>query len=181
MITNEETFEGSGVLQCFGNMTVSLLFADSKEGDGTAKCRPLFEDPNNGIPIAPQGFIADGEDGSHWVRSLIAYLGVCWFVFILFHSFTGNVYLNKCIFSKVVVDDYGTADCVGHIYYRTGDDGLGFCHYIPKFGKNQSLRTFSAQFLSKYQKLLSFCGFFTCTGEIKLICTMNIGCHGGKT
>ena len=76
LITNEETFEGSGVLQCFGNMTVSLLVGGSEEGDGTAKCRPVFEDPDNGIPIAPQGFIADGEDGSHWVRTSLIYLNV---------------------------------------------------------------------------------------------------------
>ena len=79
-----------------------------------------------------------------------------------------------------MVDDHGIADCVGHIYYRTGDDGLGFCHYIPQFGEKQSLRYFSPKFLSKYKNLLSFCGFFMCTGDIKLTCTMNIGCHGAK-
>merc|ERR1711970_1615934 len=58
----EEKYEGFGILQCFGNMTVSTV-----SGQGTAKCRPEFENPDFGITSAPQGFIADGEDGSHWV------------------------------------------------------------------------------------------------------------------
>ena len=54
-------------------MTVSLVVGDGEEGEGLAKCRPVFKDPDNGIPIAPQGFIADGEDGSHWVFALLIY------------------------------------------------------------------------------------------------------------
>ena len=63
----KESFEGVGTLQCFGNMTV-----DMNEGEiaGVAQCRPEFENPDNGITYAPQGFIADGEDGSHWVGYL---------------------------------------------------------------------------------------------------------------
>ena len=43
---------------------------------------------------------------------------------------TTDLYFLSIIDFKVVVDDYGTADCEGHIYYREGDDNLGFCHYI---------------------------------------------------
>ena len=88
---------------------------------------------------------------------------------------TTNLYILPFIDFKVVVDDYGTADCEGHIYYREGDDNLGFCHYIPNQLKYKPV---SPQLLHKYKNLLSFCGYFTCTGEIKLTCTMNIGCHG---
>ena len=64
-----ETFEGAGQLDCFGQMSVTLQDRGGEEGEGTAECRPIFEDPDQGITIAPQGFIADGEDGSHWVRN----------------------------------------------------------------------------------------------------------------
>ena len=47
---------------------VVTLTEDHDEGDGTAQCRPVFEDPDHGIPLVPQGFIADGDDGSHWVN-----------------------------------------------------------------------------------------------------------------
>ena len=51
-------------MQCFGNMTVEM---SEGEAEGVAKCRPEFENAENGITYAAQGFIADGEDGSHWV------------------------------------------------------------------------------------------------------------------
>merc|ERR1711862_804502 len=59
-----EDFEGSGILQCFGNITLELA---EGETEGVARCRPEFENEENGISYAPQGFIADGADGSHWV------------------------------------------------------------------------------------------------------------------
>ena len=58
------------MLECMGNMVVTLT-EDHDEGDGTAECRPVFEDPDHGIPLVPQGFIADGDDGSHWVNIVI--------------------------------------------------------------------------------------------------------------
>ena len=45
-------------------MTVEMT---EGEAEGVAKCRPEFENAENGITYAAQGFIADGEDGSHWV------------------------------------------------------------------------------------------------------------------
>merc|ERR1711892_423471 len=62
--TPRENFEGVGTLQCFGNLTLEL---EEGQTEGVARCRPEFENADNGISYAPQGFIADGEDGSHWV------------------------------------------------------------------------------------------------------------------
>ena len=64
-----ETFEGSGLLQCFGNI-IATLPEHREEGDGTEQCRPVFECPDHGIPIAAHVFIADGADGSDWVNTL---------------------------------------------------------------------------------------------------------------
>ena len=49
-------------MKCYGEMEVSLDKWDS--GTGTANCRPIT------TTGAPQGYIADGEDGSHWVINL---------------------------------------------------------------------------------------------------------------
>ena len=89
------------MLQCFGNMTVSLLVGDIEEGEGTAKCRPVFEDPDNGIPIAPQGFIADGEDGSHWVCTLLIYLNVYRFPVISFIVNLLSIFSSIFIFLRL--------------------------------------------------------------------------------
>merc|ERR1712002_122404 len=62
--TDFETFQGEGILQCFGNITLELV---EGEVDGVAHCRPEFENEEFGISYAPQGFVADGDDGSHWV------------------------------------------------------------------------------------------------------------------
>ena len=59
-----EEFEGAGILQCFGNITLEMTEGQT---EGVARCRPEFENEENGISYAPQGFIADGADGSHWV------------------------------------------------------------------------------------------------------------------
>ena len=47
-------------MKCYGEMEISLNKWDS--GTGTANCRPIT------TTGAPQGYIADGEDGSHWVN-----------------------------------------------------------------------------------------------------------------
>ena len=49
-----------GTVLCYGEMDVDLNKWNS--GTGTAICRPTYTSG------APQGYIADGEDGSHWVR-----------------------------------------------------------------------------------------------------------------
>merc|ERR1719429_514856 len=131
--SGREEYHGNGNLLCYGNMEVSIVKWDT--GTGQGKCKPV---PHFG---APQGFIADGEDGSHWV----------------------------------VVDDKGSADCYGEITYTTGDVGLGYCSY-----KNaQSVRKFSPRLLNTSANPRIFCGYFTCDGEMNLVCDgMLAGCHG---
>merc|ERR1711862_996449 len=54
-----ETFSGSGFMRCYGDMSISLRI----DGEGLLDCQPAW-----GSPAAPpQGIIADGDDGSHWV------------------------------------------------------------------------------------------------------------------
>ena len=48
-------------MKCYGEMEISL--DKWTDGTGTANCRPIT------TTGAPQGYIADGEDGSHWVRN----------------------------------------------------------------------------------------------------------------
>ena len=64
VLSLREEFEGYGILQCFGNNTLEMTEVQS---EGVARCQPEYENEENGISYAPQGFIADGEDGSHWV------------------------------------------------------------------------------------------------------------------
>merc|ERR1712110_387348 len=61
--TNEQ-FHGNGTVQCFGKMVVVLdkPRPGSREGLGTLSCLPWFSPT-----VAPQGFIIDGDDNSHWV------------------------------------------------------------------------------------------------------------------
>ena len=51
-----------GTVLCYGEMDVTLNKWNS--GTGTAICRPTYTSG------APQGYIADGEDGSHWVSNI---------------------------------------------------------------------------------------------------------------
>ena len=62
---NEE-FHGNGTARCFGRMVVTLdkPRPGSREGMGHLSCLPWFSPT-----VAPQGFIIDGEDNSHWVSS----------------------------------------------------------------------------------------------------------------
>ena len=55
-----EDWTGEGSIKCYGQMNIlaSRPFVDVT---GTAECRPRT------APANPQGFIADGSDGSHWV------------------------------------------------------------------------------------------------------------------
>merc|ERR1712008_507604 len=93
------------------------------------------------LPHAPQGYVADGDDGSHWV----------------------------------VVDDKGTADCEGEVTYTAGDIGLGYC--TQKKNPMSDIRKFSPKLMTLNPRL--FCGYFTCTGVLNLVCDgMLSGCHG---
>merc|ERR1711976_694381 len=120
-----ETFTGRGALKCYGQ--IDVIASKWETVEGSLSCRPKF-----GPASAPQGFIADGEDGSHWV----------------------------------VVDDKGTADCIGEITYTTGDLGLGYCSYLKVMG-------------AETPETRMFCGYATCAGFIDLVCDgMLSGCHG---
>jgi len=72
--SGREEYHGNGNLLCYGNMEVSIVKWDT--GTGQGKCKPV---PHFG---APQGFIADGEDGSHWV--LIFFVTTIFFKFFKF-------------------------------------------------------------------------------------------------
>ena len=76
---------------------------------------------------------------------------------------------------KVIVDDKGIADCEGEITYTSGDLGLNYC----RFDKPQSLREIPKRFMKNSFNPRLFCGYFTCTGTLKLVCDgMLGGCHG---
>merc|ERR1719219_353984 len=56
----DESYHGMGSMMCYGDMSVTL---GGNEGEGFLDCQPAW-----GSPAAPpQGIIADGSDGSHWV------------------------------------------------------------------------------------------------------------------
>merc|ERR1711963_431829 len=59
-----EHFSGNGTIHCFGRMTVQLDVPrpGARSGKGNLTCSPWFSPT-----VAPQGFIIDGEDNSHWV------------------------------------------------------------------------------------------------------------------
>ena len=49
-----------GSMMCYGDMSITL---GGQEDNGFLDCQPAW-----GSPAAPpQGIIADGQDGSHWV------------------------------------------------------------------------------------------------------------------
>ena len=60
IVKTAESWTGEGSMKCYGQMNIlaSRPFVDVT---GTAECRPRV------APANPQGFIADGADGSHWV------------------------------------------------------------------------------------------------------------------
>ena len=57
--TGREVYQGEGSMKCYGQMSVAIEKWD--DGVGTASCRPVVSG------AAPQGYVADGSDGSHWV------------------------------------------------------------------------------------------------------------------
>jgi len=126
LVLADESFHGSGTFACYGDMSITFDKSGSGgEGEGFLDCQPSWGSPS----APPQGIIADGEDGSHWVT----------------------------------VDDHGSGDCTGTIWYKTGDLGLGYCNRIAvDDGHHTRL----------------FCGYATCDGYLNIECTMLSGCHG---
>merc|ERR1711868_242982 len=107
------------VVSCLMSLTLR------NDGEGFLDCQPAW-----GSPAAPpQGIIADGEDGSHWVT----------------------------------VDDKGSGDCDGTIFYEYGDLGLGYCDRLA---------------VDDGHETRLFCGYATCDGFMNIECSMLSGCHG---
>merc|ERR1712037_1029930 len=64
----DESWSGSGTFACYGDMTVTMDKSGSKaegpiDGEGSIDCTPAW----GSAAAPPQGIIADGDDGSHWV------------------------------------------------------------------------------------------------------------------
>lgn len=55
-----ESFQGTGEIKCYGEIDVTAT-QRWETLEGRLNCRPTI------ASSAPQGFIADGDDGSHWV------------------------------------------------------------------------------------------------------------------
>merc|ERR1712123_93260 len=64
MVLADESFSGSGTFACYGDMSITFDKANSAgEGEGFLDCKPAW----GSAADPPQGIIADGADGSHWV------------------------------------------------------------------------------------------------------------------
>merc|ERR1712179_882435 len=120
VVSCDENFSGEGELACYGDQEILL---DKVTGTGMINCQPSW----GSAAAPPQGIIADGADGSHWVT----------------------------------VDDKGYGTCVGDIYYKYGDLGLGYCN---RFDDGHQTRL--------------LCAYSICTGHITVHCSMLSGCHG---
>jgi len=65
----DESFTGSGTFACYGDMTITFdkavetVEAGPIDGAGVIDCVPAW----GSAAAPPQGIIADGDDGSHWV------------------------------------------------------------------------------------------------------------------
>merc|ERR1719507_1813852 len=124
LVLANESFSGSGSFACYGEMSITFDKSSSAgEGEGFLDCKPAWGSPS----APPQGIIADGADGSHWVT----------------------------------VDDKGYGTCVGDIYYKYGDLGLGYCDRLDDGHQPRLL-----------------CAYSICTGHITVHCSMLSGCHG---
>merc|ERR1712189_31409 len=118
-----ESFSGSGSMKCYGDISISFD-RSAGEGEGFLDCRPAW-----GAPSAPpQGIIADGTDGSHWVTVDDHGYGDCqgtiWYK-------TGDLGLGYC--NRISVDDghqtrlfCGYATCDGYLHIECSM--LSGCH-----------------------------------------------------
>ena len=63
-----EEFHGEGKLMCYGEMVLNTTDVNTPafihRGNGSVHCKPYFSPTP-----APEGFIIDGDDNSHWVSS----------------------------------------------------------------------------------------------------------------
>lgn len=105
-----ETFAGMGSMKCYGDMSITVRAGDD---EGFLICSPAW-----GSAVAPpQGIVADGEDGSHWVTVDDKGSGDCdgtiWYEY-------GDLGLGYC--DRLMVDDghqtrlfCGYATCDGYL------------------------------------------------------------------
>eukprot|EP00091_Calanus_sinicus_P001708 TRINITY_DN1172_c0_g1_i2.p2 TRINITY_DN1172_c0_g1~~TRINITY_DN1172_c0_g1_i2.p2 ORF type:complete len:141 (-),score=43.73 TRINITY_DN1172_c0_g1_i2:31-453(-) len=64
LVLANESFSGMGSFACYGDMSITFDKSSSAgEGEGFVDCQPSWGSPS----APPQGIIADGADGSHWV------------------------------------------------------------------------------------------------------------------
>merc|ERR1712189_145020 len=105
-----ESYHGSGEMKCYGDMSVSL-FKDNT--NGFLDCRPSWGSPS----APPQGIIADGDDGTHWVMVDDKGSGDCLGDITYFYGDLGLGYCNR-----LMLDDghqtrlfCGYATCTGEM------------------------------------------------------------------
>merc|ERR1711910_246588 len=112
IVLGNESFHGMGTLACYGDMSITFDRASSS-GEGLVNCRPSW----GSASAPPQGIIADGADGSHWVTVDDKGYGDCdgtiWYK-------TGDLGLGYC--DRVLLDDghqtrlfCGYATCDGYL------------------------------------------------------------------
>merc|ERR1712051_702031 len=93
----DESWSGSGTFACYGDMTVTMDKSGSN-AEGPIDCIPAW----GSAAAPPQGIIADGDDGSHWVTVDDKGYGDCtgtfWFE-------TGDLGLGYC--NRIVTLDDG--------------------------------------------------------------------------
>merc|ERR1712150_172079 len=78
VVQADESWSGSGTFACYGDMTVTMDKSGSNaegpiDGEGSIDCIPAW----GSAAAPPQGIIADGDDGSHWVTVDDKGLGDC--------------------------------------------------------------------------------------------------------
>ena len=60
LLSGDESYHGMGSMKCYGDMSITL---GGNEDEGFLNCQPAW----GSAAAPPQGIIADGSDGSHWV------------------------------------------------------------------------------------------------------------------
>merc|ERR1712127_140370 len=58
----DESFSGPGTFACYGDMSITFAKGGT-DAEGLLDCQPAW----GSASAPPQGILADGDDGSHWV------------------------------------------------------------------------------------------------------------------
>ena len=141
-----------GTMACYGDMTVTL---GSNDGEGFVDCQPAW-----GSAAAPP------QVSSVLLLILVVHQtipdGDCVFLYLT-RALQGIIADGSDGSHWVTVDDKGSGDCDGTIWYEYGDLGLGYCNRLA---------------LDDGKQTRLFCGYATCDGYLNIQCTMLSGCHG---